>query len=284
MKKILGVAICLALFTAINIEKAVALEGKIKDIIVEKKENSADIIFKTEGDIKIIAYDISKPSQIIIDIIGNGFAKTDENIPVNFGAIEQIKVIKSDFMRGNYYGVDFWVIELTTPVEYQFSFSEGSYILRIAKSKDVGLEDKRSGKELSLPRKTAETVSVLAEDSAESLRKKGIQYQLAGEYQKAADYYQEAIDNNPEYITAYNDLGIVYHKYLGKTQKAIELFEKALKINPDYPGAHTNLALIYEEMNDEKNALLHWSQRARLGNPQDYWTEIAKRKLKESAN
>ena len=53
-------------------------------------------------------------------------------------------------------------------------------------------------------------------------------------------FFQKAIEINPNYLQAHNNLGATLHE-LGKTQKAINYFQKAIKINPNYAAAHWNI-------------------------------------------
>ncbi len=315
MKKVFIVLSCL-LFLAVVVSAAEALQNKINDISVEKKADTIEIIFKTKGEPQLIAYDIPQPPQIIIDIIGDSFTDIEENISVHSGAIEQIKVVKSSAGDKDYYGVDFWIIELTEPVGYEFSRDGDIYLLTLAKSGAVKLKKKKLKKKvskkqfllkpqaiLSLPQKEDITIVEIAEEKllpvsvlpvslaayqpskqAVQLRQKGYRYQVDKKYKEAIKYYKKAISHDPYYATVYNDLGVIYYRYLNKTEKAIEEFQKALEVDPNYLCAHTNLALICEELGRRKAALKHWAERARLGNPEDYWTKLAIQKLEESTN
>jgi tetratricopeptide (TPR) repeat protein len=56
---------------------------------------------------------------------------------------------------------------------------------------------------------------------------------LAGEkYDLAIEYFQSAIDDNPDCWQAYVGLGNCYY-YKKKLQDSLKAYEKALKINPD---------------------------------------------------
>lgn len=259
--------------------------AKIKDIRIENGESTAKVVFETEGEPKIIAYDIVKPPQIIIDVIGNGTTNVAENIPVQFGAIKQIKVIKTDSVDENYYGVDFWVVELESPLEYKFSSQGGTYVLTLAKAKAVALD------KISLASKTEDiSTSKVDEGTGENeepkvlagkLRQQGYQYQMEGNYDRAVEYYKKAIAEDPFCTAAYNDLGVMYYIYLNEVDKAIEALKKALSIDKNYAGAYTNLALICEKTGSKEEALKYWTERARLGNPEDYWTKTAKGKIEK---
>ena len=54
--------------------------------------------------------------------------------------------------------------------------------------------------------------------------------------------YHKAIGIDPNYYTAYNNLGVIYLDDLGRIKKAIELFKSATQYNPNYALAHYNLA------------------------------------------
>ena len=313
MKKIF-IVLSYLVFLAVAVSTVEALPNEIEDISIEKRADTIEVIFKTKGKPQLIAYDILEPPQIIIDIIGDSFADVEENISVHSGAIEQIKVVKTSAGGKDYYGVDFWIIELTEPVDYTFSCDDDTYLLTLAKSGAIKLKKKKVEKKVSkkqfkpqatLPLAQKEDIAIveIAEEElppvsiapvspaayqpskqAVQLRQRGYRCQVDKKYKEAIKYYNKAIAYDPYYATAYNDLGVIYYRYLNKTEKAIEEFQKALEINPDYLCAHTNLALICEELGRKEAALGHWAERVRLGNPEDYWTKLAIQKLEESAN
>ena len=59
------------------------------------------------------------------------------------------------------------------------------------------------------------------------------------------------------------------------------MYLKAIEIAPNYPNSYSNLALLYEGQKDYANALLYWIKRSTLGNPEDPWTEIARKRLED---
>ena len=121
------------------------------------------------------------------------------------------------------------------------------------------------------------------EELAEYWRNKGYSHQKEKDYNKAIDCYKKAIDFNPNYACAYNDLGIVYF-YLNQPEKAIEQFEKAIEIDPNYLGAYTNLALTYENLGNNQKAIEYWEKRIELSKKEDYWTKKAKERIRELKN
>ncbi|MBU0711979.1 tetratricopeptide repeat protein, partial [bacterium] len=72
---------------------------------------------------------------------------------------------------------------------------------------------------------------------------------LLEKYDEAKSFYLRAIELNPEYTDAYNNLGIVY-KEQGNYSDAIECFQKAIAINPNFSEAYLNLGSVY---NDQEN-------------------------------
>lgn len=73
---------------------------------------------------------------------------------------------------------------------------------------------------------------------------------------KALDYFQKAVEINPDFAEAYHNLGIVYYE-LGNHGNAITELEKAVGLNSNYEKAYYSLALIYYENNDFDNAIIN---------------------------
>ena len=63
-------------------------------------------------------------------------------------------------------------------------------------------------------------------------------------YQEAIACFQKAIEFDPEFATAYNNLGSAYYN-LDKYDKAIEQFKKVIELEEDYTKAYFNLASAY---------------------------------------
>ncbi len=61
--------------------------------------------------------------------------------------------------------------------------------------------------------------------------------------QKAAEYFQKAIELYPAYDTAYNNLGVMYYQ-ANQTDKARAAFEKSVALNERNADADRNLARI----------------------------------------
>ena len=60
---------------------------------------------------------------------------------------------------------------------------------------------------------------------------------------RAIQSYQKAIELNPAYVEAYNNLGIIYQE-AGDLDKAFQIYQKVTEINPQYEKAYNNLGII----------------------------------------
>jgi tetratricopeptide (TPR) repeat protein len=63
-----------------------------------------------------------------------------------------------------------------------------------------------------------------------------------GDLDEAIKEYNLAIEYNPDYDIAYNNLGVIYLDDLGRVKPAIDLFKKSIECNPNYALAYFNLA------------------------------------------
>jgi tetratricopeptide (TPR) repeat protein len=111
-------------------------------------------------------------------------------------------------------------------------------------------------------------------------RSQGLELQRIGNIEGAMVLYQKAIQLDPSYPIAYNDLGIIYESK-GLTDRAEENYLKAIKVDPTFLSAYTNLAIVYENKRDLEKALICWQKRAQLGLPDDPWTQKARQRLED---
>lgn len=75
-------------------------------------------------------------------------------------------------------------------------------------------------------------------------------------YEEAAKLYRYVLTISPDNPIAIHLLGVVAFE-THREEKAIELIKQAIELNPDYMQAHQNLAIIYRHMGDETNATIH---------------------------
>lgn len=111
--------------------------------------------------------------------------------------------------------------------------------------------------------------------SARTIYNTGKLYEEQGDWAKALDYYNRAIEgsggSNAQY---FNSRGMV-HKNLNDREKARADFEMAVSIEPAVALYHNNLGCIYGELNMTEKARAEWNTALRL-NPKD---EFAKQNL-----
>lgn len=66
--------------------------------------------------------------------------------------------------------------------------------------------------------------------------------------------YNKAIDLNPEYDVAQNNLGVIYLDGLGDTQEALKYFNSAIALNPNYTLAYFNAGRCEQVLGNKKEA------------------------------
>ena len=72
----------------------------------------------------------------------------------------------------------------------------------------------------------------------------GDMYARQGNFQKAIEEFQKAIELKPDYGDAYHNLANVYHQ-IQKDDLALENYQKALSFNPNLWQSYQNIAAIY---------------------------------------
>jgi tetratricopeptide (TPR) repeat protein len=100
-------------------------------------------------------------------------------------------------------------------------------------------------------------------DTAEALSLLAWAYIHAGKYNEAVDAYKQVIKLKPDIVDTYNNLGVVYGKYLGETEKSIEAFEKAIKIKPD-ADIYANLGNAYLDLGMFEEAVEHYKMAVKI--------------------
>ena len=82
----------------------------------------------------------------------------------------------------------------------------------------------------------------------------GLRFQKQRKYRLAIDQYRRAIDIQPNFAQAYNNLGGVYF-LSGSYPEAVEEYKKAIELKPDYAEAYYNLAMVYEATGEINRAI-----------------------------
>lgn len=118
------------------------------------------------------------------------------------------------------------------------------------------------------------------QQQARQYRRQGFEAQKIGNIESALTFYQKAVELDPLYAMAYNDLGIIYEAQ-GRLQEAEKSYLQAMQIDPDYLATYSNLALFYESQRDLASAAACWKKRANLGSSEDPWTQKAKQRYED---
>lgn len=118
------------------------------------------------------------------------------------------------------------------------------------------------------------------QEQARKYRDEGLKAQDIGDLDTAMKLYQKAIEVDPLYAVAYNDLGVIYEAK-AMLDRAEESYLKAVRIDPYYLSTYTNLALFYEGKRELSKAAYCWKKRAELGDFNDPWTQKARQRLQD---
>lgn len=84
-------------------------------------------------------------------------------------------------------------------------------------------------------------------------------------YPKAIEYYQKAINIDPNQSTPYNNIGAAYSR-MDNYDKAFEYYKKALAIDPNDPVRQNNMGDIYYNRGDYDNAIEHYKKAVTVDN------------------
>jgi len=118
----------------------------------------------------------------------------------------------------------------------------------------------------------------MLQEQAREYRAEAYQLQSVGDLIRALSLYQKAVEIDPLYVEAHNDIGVIYEKQ-GNLEEAKRSYERALEIDAKFMPAHTNLAFLYEKTGDIQKATYHWKQRYIQGRKGEYWHEVARQHL-----
>jgi cytochrome c-type biogenesis protein CcmH/NrfG len=94
----------------------------------------------------------------------------------------------------------------------------------------------------------------------DTLVKLGNLYYDGSAYPQAIEYYQKALNVQPNNPDVRTDLGTSFW-YAGDPDKAIANFEKALAVRPNHPGTLFNLGIVkWQGKKDPKGAIMAWEK------------------------
>jgi tetratricopeptide (TPR) repeat protein len=107
----------------------------------------------------------------------------------------------------------------------------------------------------------------------------------AGQYQKAAESYEQSLKLHPQNPGVETDLATCYH-YLGQHDKALEILDKVLQYSPGFAQALFNKGIVLQEgKKDPQGAIAVWEVllRSNPNFPQRAEIEQKINQLKSSA-
>src|ERR1700712_5516959 len=92
------------------------------------------------------------------------------------------------------------------------------------------------------------TVNSINDRAAEEYFRKGQDSENQGQHEKALEFYERALNENPDHESACFRLAVLYDRR-AEDAKAIELYERICTSPPVHINALLNLALLYEDNN-----------------------------------
>jgi tetratricopeptide (TPR) repeat protein len=85
----------------------------------------------------------------------------------------------------------------------------------------------------------------------------------AGQFDKAIEEYQAALQAEPDNVSALTNLGVAYYN-TGQLDQAVAQYQAALKIAPNDADIHSNLAAAYVQQNNLDEALAEYQRAVEL--------------------
>ncbi len=90
-----------------------------------------------------------------------------------------------------------------------------------------------------------------------------LDYFEQGQYEKAMQQIDKAIQNSPRNPDFYSTKGVFLHR-MNNVTHAIEAYQSAIKVAPDHTFSHYNLGLIYMKQNKVIQAIQEWEAVIRV--------------------
>ena len=109
-------------------------------------------------------------------------------------------------------------------------------------------------------------------ERAAELYNEGVNLGELGRVDDAKDYYLRAIDLDPGFCDAMDNLGRLFRTE-GNLKKAVYWYDRSLEVFPENPVAHMNLGVAYRMMGKTKEALEEYQTLVRIepDNPEGYY-------------
>ena len=92
------------------------------------------------------------------------------------------------------------------------------------------------------------TATTINEKAAEEYFRRGVDSEKDGNHERAVEFYERALNENPDHETSAFHLAVLYDRR-AEDAKAIELYERICTSPPVHLNALMNLAILYEDNN-----------------------------------
>jgi len=100
-------------------------------------------------------------------------------------------------------------------------------------------------------------------ENAKAYNNRGLAYMNLEEYEKAISDYNKAIELNPEDADVYNNRGDAYRN-LKEYEEAIGDYNKAIELNPEHANAYNNRGLAYMNLEEYGTAIRDYNKAIEL--------------------
>ena len=124
------------------------------------------------------------------------------------------------------------------------------------------------------------TISLIEEDvycpsdipDATDVYNQGLTEEQAGNYERAIVFYKNAIELDPEYCDAMDNLGLNL-KRLGRTEESIDWYLRSIEVFPENDVAYLGLGNAYRQLGRHDEAISTFKQLSRMApdNPEGYF-------------
>jgi tetratricopeptide (TPR) repeat protein len=207
------------------------------------------IVYKFRNDGRDTLYISIKPKNMELAVLGGQTidlsdekSKKDKDVKKNVEITVNVDENSEDFKKA-YYELERYMMENCEALK-----------------QIVKVSDKQSAKSL--------TDNEIAMD----LYNKGVQETEKKNYKKAINYYEKALKEDPNFVFAWDNLGLNY-RLMNNYDKAIECYERSLKIDPKGQMPLQNIAVAYQYKKEYQKALDAYKRLSVLdrNNPEIYY-------------